>query len=78
MTVFSGILCLVYFLTLSVVHAQETDHTPVIGRKGTRCYDDFNRPQVSISIAFPPSASGRTKKSSVAINKSGSVFINTV
>lgn len=24
----------------------ETDYTPTIGGKGTKCYDNFNRPQV--------------------------------
>lgn len=32
-------------LVLRSCSGQEENHTPVIGRKGTKCYDDFNRPQ---------------------------------
>lgn len=43
-TMYFRILCVL--LTARVLSAQDGDHTPVIGRKGTKCYDDFNRPQV--------------------------------
>lgn len=29
-----------------------SDQTPAIGSKGTKCYDDYNRPQVNAIIFF--------------------------
>lgn len=47
-------LCKLFFVVLLVekclgqlVHDIDHRNTPVIGTKGTRCYDQFKRPQVS-------------------------------
>lgn len=35
-----------------LVFGQEAEITPVIGRKGTKCYDRFNKPQVRKKAIF--------------------------
>lgn len=43
-------LKIIVILTFGSVFCIEHDYTPLIGKKGVPCYDEFRRPQVSIYL----------------------------